>query len=147
MCDAPISLMKTAPSAPRSLPDLPPTRPGPALQFDPTRLRQLLDIAGSETALHLLDSLQSDLGTVHDGLVQGCAAADCEAISAQTHVLIGLAGTVGALRLQWAAETLHLGAQQRNTGALASLGQDVLALLAELRLVIGQWHQTAGKTP
>ncbi|MDP4033826.1 MAG: hypothetical protein Q8P60_13430 [Pseudorhodobacter sp.] len=126
---------------------MPPDRPGPTLQFDPTRLRQLLDGADPETARQLLDSLQSDLGTVHCILVQGCAAADCEAISAQTHVLTGLAGTVGALRLQWAAEALYLGAQQCNIAALAPLGQDVLALLAELRLIIGQWGQTACQTP
>jgi HPt (histidine-containing phosphotransfer) domain-containing protein len=83
----------------------------PALQsFDPVRFRNLLDLAGPKMAGELLAQLASDLDRCRTQARHGAAARDWGALRASSHVLISLAGSVGALSLQAMAERLHLAA-------------------------------------
>lgn len=132
--------------------------PGPAPMpatlvggLDQDRLQRLLNMAGPETARELLDRLVSDLCTVQRGLqqtmpartgvqpgVQPGAQPNWDAIRAHSHVLISLAGAVGALRLQAEAEALNQIGQRADRTALTGLLPNALIDLEEMIEVIGQ---------
>lgn len=113
------------PSAPYPLPQNdagtqsfhPPSLP----KMNPDRLQNLLLIAGADTAPELLNRLISDLESVANGLHQGFAGPDWPAIKAQSHILISLAGIIGA-------DALHDKAKTLNTLAKAQAQPDQLAL-------------------
>ncbi len=92
----------------------------------------LMDIAGPDGARELLDRLRNDLRRCEHGLVAGLAAADRTAIRSETHVLIALAGAVGAERLRVLAETLNASAHVRDQNARARIGEDCLAQISAL---------------
>ncbi|MDT8854262.1 response regulator [Paracoccaceae bacterium Fryx2] len=100
--------------------------------MDEQRLDRLLEIAGHDTGRELVDRLNTDLRDVERALVRGFAGPDWDALRAQTHVLIALAGAVGALRLQHLSERLNAMAHQRDPTGLAALRHDLLALLDAL---------------
>lgn len=81
-------------------------RGGSVLQDD-GRFRRLLEIAGPTGSAELLDRLQEDLQQVEDGLTKALQRADKTELRNTTHVLIALAGAVGATELQRHAEDLN----------------------------------------
>ncbi len=99
--------------------------------LDGTTLKHLLAIAGP-TATELLRRLDEDLCRVERGLVSGLATADHAAIRAETHVLIALAGAVGAAKLQGLAEALNAAAHRKDGVHIAALGDEILPLLDRL---------------
>lgn len=101
--------------------------------FDPEKLLRLLDLAGPEVAGELLDRLDEDLETVDAVLSDAAPARDVPALRAQTHVLISLAGAVGAERLQHLAEDLNAAAHAGNEDAIDRLWSAAAPLLARLR--------------
>ncbi|MFN3938392.1 MAG: response regulator, partial [Gemmobacter sp.] len=121
------ALRKTAPE-----PQLPVDRPGPdAVRMDPERFDRLLSVAGPTTARTLLLRLDEDLRHARRKLAAARTGPDWAEIRAQTHVLIALAGAVGALLLQNRAETLNAMAHARENGTSAAL-EEVLELLDAL---------------
>lgn len=88
----------------------------PKLDLD--RFEHLMSIAGANYAEELLRRLRQDLESVQDLLSGSVTPPDWAVLRAQSHVLVALAGAVGAVQLQHMAETLN---------ALAH-GSDVLAL-------------------
>lgn len=80
--------------------------------MDPSRLTSLLEMAGPELRDELLDRLALDLLSVQEVLSEAVPMLDWDALRAQTHVLIALAGAAGASRLQWLAESLNAAAHQ-----------------------------------
>ncbi|MFV2033659.1 MAG: response regulator [Halocynthiibacter sp.] len=100
------------------------TSPAPGLEdLDETRFLRLLEIAGPEGAKELLLRLHSDLSDVHTKLLKSISQLDHTELRAQSHVLISLAGAVGADRLQRQAEALNSAAHLHEDLAIGRLGR------------------------
>lgn len=82
-------------------PDLPP------LQMDDSRLARLIELAGPLHTTELLMHLDQDLTRVAQELAKAVQTSDPGIIRTQTHVLITLAGSVGAAGLEQDARTLN----------------------------------------
>lgn len=107
------------------------------------RLADILALAGPETAPLILRQMQADLLAVRTALAASVdrpatdsGAGDWSAIRAQTHVLISLAGTIGADRLHAAAIDLNAAAHDRDVARTALLVGPLMADLAHLCDVI-----------
>ncbi|MEZ5733783.1 MAG: response regulator [Paracoccaceae bacterium] len=98
----------------------------------------LMEIAGPASARELLDRLHKDLRRTEHGLISALAAADAASVRAETHVLIALAGAVGATRLQALAQALNVAAHRRDTASFAAMGHDALAQLDRLIHFVAQ---------
>lgn len=105
---------------------------------------RLLEVAGPDTTIELLQRLCVDLRSAERGLVAGIADADLAAIRAETHVLIALAGAVGAERLSKLAQTLNAVAHRREGGDLGTLGEQCLAQLDRLIHFVNQEKASRG---
>ena len=89
----------TAPSAPQ---------PGsPDANIDLNIYNGLKKIIGKDSMLELLGKVQSDLSDVQSGLRDGVEARDTGPVRANTHILISVAGAIGAVGLQHIAERLN----------------------------------------
>ena len=86
----------------------------------------LMEIAGEASRGELLSRLAEDLQRAGAGLKAGLADDDRTAIRAESHVLIALAGAVGAERLQKLSEALNASAHHRSDPARATLGEETL---------------------
>jgi len=95
--------------------------------FDEDRFAALLDLAGPDMAAELTRRLDEDLTNV--GLALAMAHADRAVLQAQSHILVSIAGTIGATRLFQLAKQFHALAVQGESGGLA-------AALPELRKVL-----------
>ncbi len=96
------------------------------------RFEHLMEISGPEGARELVDRLLDDLTGARTRLSEGVAAQDRTAVRAETHVLIALAGAVGAERLQSLSEALNTGAHSREGGDISRLGAETLDHLDRL---------------
>lgn len=114
-------------------------------EFDRKSFDHLIEIAGPESARELLERLATDLAKTEHGLIAGLAEADSAAIRAETHVLIALAGAVGAARLQALAQALNTAAHRGGLPELAGLGQDTLAHLDRLIHFVAQERARRGE--
>jgi two-component system, OmpR family, aerobic respiration control sensor histidine kinase ArcB len=102
--------------------------------FDEQRFVALLDLAGPATALELAMRLDEDLTGVASALRAAGVLQDRPAIRAQSHVLLAIAGTVGANKLFELSERL-------NGLARGSDGTFISDLLAEIMLLLDQLIQ------
>lgn len=107
-----------------------------AAELDRTRFDHLMEIAGPAQTRELLDRLWSDLRRAERTLLTGISARDRAVIRAETHVLIALAGAVGADRLQRLAETLNASAHRRDDPARDQLGADTMAAVDRLITIV-----------
>lgn len=101
--------------------------------FDPARLETLFTITGPGLAPELLARLTEDLTATQDLLETGAASADWKRLREGSHVLISLAGSVGALSLQAMSESLNAIAHRQDDDALDAL---MPPLTAELVILI-----------
>lgn len=108
-----------------------------AAAMDSTALEHLLALAGPDAG-RLMEQLSSDLAAVERDLRLALAEADGAALRAATHVLISLAGTVGATELTAAARALNIAAHGADWPAAAKGIPPVLAGLAGLRAAIAE---------
>lgn len=128
----------------------PPTGAAPAPEgkagqiFDAERFNQLLAIAGPEGRRELMNRLHADLRGVERGLVRGLSEDNPSEIRSHTHVLIALAGAVGASCLQHMAETLNAAAHRREEETITRLGREILTRLDGLIHALSQEAQAAG---
>lgn len=76
--------------------------------FDEKRFAALLDLAGEDTAAELTQRLEEDLTNVGLALTN---AQDAVMLHAQSHILLSIAGTIGATRVFDLAK--HLNALSR----------------------------------
>jgi two-component system, OmpR family, aerobic respiration control sensor histidine kinase ArcB len=105
-------------------------------ELDRARFDHLMEIAGPGAVRELLDRLGSDLRRAERSLFAGITARDRSVIRAETHVLIALAGAVGADRLMKLAETLNGSAHRRDDPARDALGSDTMAAVDRLINVV-----------
>lgn len=95
-------------------------------------LEQLLRAAGPEVGDALLDQLSVDLRSAEHALIAGLAESSIPLVKSSTHVLIALAGAVGARALQAMATRLNTSAHRSETSGFAKLGRETLGHLRRL---------------
>ena len=94
-------------------------------QLDEDRFQGLLKITGPQGAMELLSRLIEDLGQVQEQLRQAAENMDQAQLRAQTHVLISLAGAVGADRLHNLAQVLNAATHRLDHHAITQLCRKV----------------------
>lgn len=109
-----------------------------AAELNREKFDHLMEIAGADGARELLDRVSSDLRRAERGLVAGLTEMDLTAIRADTHVLISLAGAVGAEQLQALAEALNTSAHRHDDPATRRIGAEALAQLDRLIHFVGR---------
>lgn len=101
---------------------------------DGRTLRDILALAGPDMAPRLVTQIGADLSSTAAALAEALDAHDWQAIRAQTHVLISVSGTIGAMGLHAAACQMNEAAHHRDTRAIDGLApglmQDLHALVA-----------------
>jgi len=116
-----------------------PPAPVPGLRdFDPDRLDQLLALAGPETAPVLLRQLADDLDQCRTGTEAAARTGDWEGLRQASHVLISLAGSVGAMSLHGQAKALNAVAHAQDGGSLHGLLPPLLTELDALIALVGR---------
>jgi HPt (histidine-containing phosphotransfer) domain-containing protein len=109
----------------------------PSPLTDEAALSALLALAGPEGAIRLLAQIETDLTDVRIGMAAALAAANRDGLRRATHVLISLAGTIGAPRLQRDATTLNDAAHNATWHDVERLSPmvvaDLVALIADLQ--------------
>jgi len=91
-----------------------------------------MGIAGPVAGQELLHRLEADLRQVERGLIAGLAEERLSEIRGQTHVLIALAGAVGASRLQQLAEAMNAAAHEGDMLPLRALAASAMKHLDQL---------------
>lgn len=111
--------------------------PALGVKMNETRLEELLKVAGPDGAAELLSRLSEDLCGVREKLAAGVAARSVPQIREQTHILIAIAGAVGADRLCRLSEVLNIAAKRQRLEDLEALHlpcrddlDDLIALIA-----------------
>lgn len=113
-------------------------------EIDRDSFDRLMQIAGPAAARELLDRIHSDLRRTERGLIAGLGAADAAVLRAETHVLIALAGAVGATHLQALAQTLNVAAHRKDFSNFADQGSVALAQLDRLIHFVAQERALRG---
>ena len=103
--------------------------PSTTSAIDISTFDRLMQIAGPETAPSLLQQVLIDLGTIRQGLNQSAPTLDWMDLRHQSHVLISIAGSLGADRLGGLAEDLNRSANRSDSEQLNAV---LPILLAEL---------------
>jgi CheY-like chemotaxis protein len=101
-------------------------------KMDQNRFDALLEVAGADGAVELLERLHEDLCAVRDALDTGVGHGEISEIRAQTHILIAISGAVGADRLYRLAEVLNIAAKRRRVNDLVALYAPCRADLQDL---------------
>lgn len=117
---------------------------GEALQLDHDRFARLLNVAGPDGAPELLDRLHEDLRQVEYGLGHALAELNPAETRTQTHVLVALAGAVGADALQRMTEALNAAAHRDARDEMTALGCRVMRQLAHLVRFISAQREAGG---
>ena len=102
--------------------------------LDEDELTRLLALAGPSDARELMRRLLSDIAGVKAGMVVGLQLEDRQAMRRHSHVLIALAGTIGARRVHELAELLNLCARDESCGSGRSYADEILLRLDGLML-------------
>lgn len=103
---------------------------------DRRRFDRLLEIAGVDGARELLSRLSADLRRVRNNLCAAIPKLDQAVLRAETHVLISLAGAVGADRLHSLASTLNAAAHKMDECEIVTLGSEAKTRIDDLLVVI-----------
>ena len=112
--------------------------PAPSsLLGDGAALREIMALAGPEMAIRILEQMRTDLAGVAAALLPAISACHWPTIRAQTHVLVALAGTIGAMRLHQLAIDANTAAHDQASARLADIAPQLLADLAALQALLG----------
>ena len=113
---------------------------------DPSVFDGLMSLAGPETAVELLDQVLIDLQRGHQTIEQALPADDRMALRSQCHMLIAVAGAIGATSVQTSADHLNRATLYADKDTLAV---KVAQLLAPLQALLGfvQRERRARGTP
>lgn len=80
---------------------------GPDVPIDRDQFQRLLELSGTPGSEELLSRLRNDFSNVRTGLFRALSSADAKMVRSHAHVLISLAGSVGATSLLETARLLH----------------------------------------
>lgn len=113
-----------------SRPHRPPSQS--ALLGDGATLRGILALAGPEHAPRLLEQVVADLVRTAEQLAEALDGRDWNRIRSESHVLISVAGTIGAMGLHGAACLLNTAAHERDEAQVTALSPALTGDLAQL---------------
>lgn len=122
----------------RAIDTTPVSRPAPAAAPGRLHLDRLLALAGEDQGPELLQRLIADFTHVRDGLSESHIRNDFPTVRARTHILISLAGAIGATTLQDLAEQMNALAHRKDSGELHHIGPKVEQGLAEVLIFLTQ---------
>lgn len=105
---------------------------GPEPIVDAKVFQRLMALAGPSTALELLDQLMLDLGAATTAVSAAVPTLDKAALRAQCHILIAVAGSIGAVSVQADAEKLHQAVQSDVTPHITAIAARLLDRLHAL---------------
>ncbi|WP_431300863.1 hypothetical protein [Tabrizicola sp. BL-A-41-H6] len=105
-------------------------------QFEPARFQRLLQLAGPENGAELLARLSEDLIATRNQSSTSMASMEWSGLRAASHVLISLAGSVGAVSLQTLAERMNAAAHATDRTTVAALMPEALGELDALIAVV-----------
>lgn len=111
---------------------------------DGAALRDILTLAGPEMAIRILQQMRADLEGVAAALKPAIAGSDWAVIRAQTHVLIALAGTIGAMRLHQLAIDMNNAAHDQDTAQVSAQAPALIAELTALQSLLGKGSTGTG---
>lgn len=97
--------------------------------FDQERFAALLQLVGRETAVELTQRLDEDLTSVRLALTGGL---DPVMLHAQSHILLSIAGTIGAVRVFDLAKRLNALSNMAEPEAMAVVQKDIRVALNHL---------------
>ncbi|MFT4618771.1 MAG: two-component system aerobic respiration control sensor histidine kinase ArcB [Sulfitobacter sp.] len=97
--------------------------------LDCDRMTELLCIAGPDTARELMSRLSTDLERVRRQLLVACPISDIDTIRSETHVLISVAGAIGARQLHRLAVTLNSTAHRSDALNLRALCRETTSMI------------------
>lgn len=117
--------------------------PRSTLLGDGAALRDILALAGPDIAPRLLAQIVTDLSATSRQLGPAIVARDWAQIRVQSHVLISLAGTIGAMDLHAAACGMNEAAHGQDEARLSSLAPSVNADLAALVQLVTEQSDAA----
>ena len=93
----------------------------------------LADAIGQEAMTDLLNKIDGDLDKAVGEIQRSVAEEDTKGVSAATHVLVSVAGAIGAQNLQRLAQKLNAVANGRGEGDMGALGSDIGVQVMVLR--------------
>lgn len=105
----------------------------------------LLEIAGEETTPKLLQQVLLDLGNVRSTLPQAILTVDWPALRQQSHILMSIAGSFGAISLHHDAEALNRVSHACDALALADLQGALQTKLDALLLFLAEEAEKHGQ--
>jgi HPt (histidine-containing phosphotransfer) domain-containing protein len=123
-----VGSLRTDPSHPRLA--------GVPLLHGPT-LAQLLQCLGPTRAATFLDQMQTDLTSALNALRIAADLADRPGMQRASHILMALAGTLGATELEKTARALNVDAQGAIAARLDDMASAVAAMTARLVTELG----------
>jgi CheY-like chemotaxis protein len=106
------------PAAAAGRPDAPHSAPDSAPVADLAVFDALCAAIGSDMRAELLEKVVADLQQARDDLARALSPLDLQPIKSASHILISVAGAVGATRLQACARTLNTAAHGDDHGDL-----------------------------
>jgi HPt (histidine-containing phosphotransfer) domain-containing protein len=110
--------------------------------LDETTLRELLALAGPTDGPELMCRLIADINGVVAGMTAGLAALDHAAMRWHSHVLLAIAGTIGAAQVSVLAKRLN---EHAKADDAVSTRQCATRLMADLDGLLGQLQQMSGE--
>lgn len=122
------------------------TQTGPEQIVDAQVFQRLMALAGPATALELLDQLVIDLDAAREAVAAATPVQDWPTVRSQCHVLIAVAGSIGAHHVQTNAEQLHRAATASDATAATALAATLIHRLQAL-LAYVQHEQQARQAP
>ncbi|MGC1429134.1 MAG: ATP-binding protein [Albidovulum sp.] len=105
----------------------------------------MIALAGPASASEFIDRLCKDLQNTRRDLIAGLADGDATLIRSQTHILVALAGAVGAERLQNLAQDMNTAANQGCLPTQETPDSEIIALLDQLILFVEQERRERGE--
>lgn len=93
---------------------------------------------GTESMAELLEKVAEDISSVKSGLLAGAAQGNFQLVRSNTHILISVAGAIGAVNLQSLAERLNAAAHGGNEEAIAELSQQCISVIATVETFLGR---------
>jgi hypothetical protein len=117
----------------------------PGDSVDAQVFERLMALAGPATTMELLDQLLIDLDAVRQALAAADTAKDWDILRNQCHVLIAIAGAIGAHGVQTGAENLHSAAVATDARMAHGIRQTLLAQLQSLLSFVRDERQARGR--
>ena len=100
--------------------------------LDEAALIRLLALAGPTDAVELMRRLRVDLHDVAVGLTAGLASHDTVAIRRHSHVLLAIAGTIGAQHIYLMAQNVNQSAKEEGNLVSKTDAADLMQMLNTL---------------